>query len=55
MVSYQVYLSIFLNLELEYMERDNQPDAKTYLEKRCIDMILENTDLSLVFDETNSD
>ena len=55
MVSYEVYLAIFLNLELEFMERDNLPDAKSYLEKRALDMILENTDLSCVFDQTNSD
>ena len=51
MCAYQIYIATFLNLELEALCLDESQTATEWLQKRSIEMALENTALSLVPDE----
>ena len=46
-----MHLATFLNLELEHLALDEAPNATEWLQKRSLEMALENTALSLVPDE----
>ena len=46
-----MYIAVFLNLELEHLALDEAPNATEWLQKRALEMCLDNTALSLVPDE----
>ena len=53
--TYEVYICNFLNLEMEFLRIDDAPNAKEYFERQAKNLLLNDTEQSLVFDSSDEE